>query len=310
MPIDGHERIVGLADAAFLATGLAEIGVVVDDDAQGQGLGKLLSEAVASVALQRGANRLKAEMLDGNEPMLRLLERLGRTVRTVEDGRSVAYTRLQQRRRRRPLSQGARAPRVGAGARGSSVPARVSRAMTRRSPPILCRRPPEQVVHVLAAAPRDDDRRARPIRSTSTRAEHDQRHVGGVTEARVAERDRASSRTASTTGASRIASEPAPPALRPGAGQPDQQPPASTATTATVVPAVRGPPRSTRAAAAARSRTCAAAARPRRPRSRPACERAYVDALRAQRRGPERRLRSARARHAGRSASSRCSTPR
>jgi RimJ/RimL family protein N-acetyltransferase len=100
MPVDGHERIVGLADAAFLATGLAEIGVVVDDDSQGQGLGKLLSEAVASVALQHGANRLKAEMLHGNEAMLHLLERLGRTVRTVEDGRSVAYTRLQHRRRR------------------------------------------------------------------------------------------------------------------------------------------------------------------------------------------------------------------
>jgi acetyltransferase len=100
MPVDGSERIVGLADASFLATGLAEIGVVVDDDAQGQGLGKLLSEAVASVALQRGATRLKAEMLDGNAPMLRLLERLGRTVRTVEDGRAVAYTRLQPSRRR------------------------------------------------------------------------------------------------------------------------------------------------------------------------------------------------------------------
>lgn len=99
MPKDGRERIAGLADAAFLATGLAEIGIVVDDDNQGQGLGKLLSEAVASVALQHGANRLKAEMLEGNEPMLHLLERLGRTVRTVEDGRSVAYTRLQHRRR-------------------------------------------------------------------------------------------------------------------------------------------------------------------------------------------------------------------
>ena len=100
MPVDGAERVVGLADAAFLATGLAEIGVVVDDDAQGQGLGKVLSEAVASVALQHGATRLKAEMLHGNVPMLRLLERLGRTVRTVEDGRAVAYTRLQPGRRR------------------------------------------------------------------------------------------------------------------------------------------------------------------------------------------------------------------
>jgi acetyltransferase len=105
MPFEGSERIVGLADAAFLATGLAEIGLVVGDEAQGQGLGKLLSEAVASVALQHGAVRLKAEMLDGNRPMLRLLERLGRTVRTVEDGRAVAYTRLEHgAARRRPRS--------------------------------------------------------------------------------------------------------------------------------------------------------------------------------------------------------------
>src|SRR3954471_10969612 len=100
MPVDGREQVAGLADAVFLGTGLAEIGVVVDDAAQGRGLGKVLSEAVASVALRHGANRLKAEMLDGNAPMLRLLERLGRTVRTVEDGRAVAYTRLQQSSRR------------------------------------------------------------------------------------------------------------------------------------------------------------------------------------------------------------------
>jgi acetyltransferase len=100
MLVDSRERIVGFADAAFLATGLAEIGLVVGDDSQGQGLGKVLSEAVASVALQRGATRLKAEMLEGNMPMLRLLEHLGRTVRTVEDGRAVAYTRLQRSRRR------------------------------------------------------------------------------------------------------------------------------------------------------------------------------------------------------------------
>jgi acetyltransferase len=99
-PVEGRERIVGLADAAFLGTGLAEIGVVVGDEAQGRGLGKVLSEAVASLALRHGANRLKAEMFDDNAPMLRLLERLGRTVRTVEDGRAVAYTRLQQSSRR------------------------------------------------------------------------------------------------------------------------------------------------------------------------------------------------------------------
>src|ERR671932_401267 len=65
MPVDGSERIVGLADAAFLSTGLAEIGVVVDDESQGQGLGKRLSEAVASLAHQRGETHMTAEMLAG-----------------------------------------------------------------------------------------------------------------------------------------------------------------------------------------------------------------------------------------------------
>jgi GNAT superfamily N-acetyltransferase len=100
LPSDHGERIVGLADAAFLGTGLAEIGIVVADEHQGEGLGSLLSEAVASLAIKRGATHLKAQMLHGNAPMLRLFERLGRTVRTVEDGTSTAYVRLRADRRR------------------------------------------------------------------------------------------------------------------------------------------------------------------------------------------------------------------
>jgi acetyltransferase len=99
MPGQGGEEIVGMADVALLATGLAEIGIVVGDDSQGQGVGKLLSESVAALAIQRGATHLKAEMLQDNTPMLRLMERLGSTVRSVEDGRTVAYTRLPAGRR-------------------------------------------------------------------------------------------------------------------------------------------------------------------------------------------------------------------
>jgi RimJ/RimL family protein N-acetyltransferase len=100
-PVDGTECIVGLADAAFLETGLAEIGIVVADDHQGAGLGACLSEAIASLAIKRGATHLKAHMLPGNAPMLRLFERLGRTVRSMEDGTSTAYVRLRADRRRR-----------------------------------------------------------------------------------------------------------------------------------------------------------------------------------------------------------------
>lgn len=92
--IDGAEQIVGLADIALLGTGLAEIGVIVDDRQQGQGVGRLLSEAIARLAVQRGATHLKAEMLGRNLPMLRLMQRLGPTVESTEHGISSAWTRL------------------------------------------------------------------------------------------------------------------------------------------------------------------------------------------------------------------------
>jgi RimJ/RimL family protein N-acetyltransferase len=93
-PIGPGEELVGLADVALLSTGLAEIGIVVDDSRQGHGIGSLMSDALASLALRRGATHLKAELLADNAPMLKLMQRLGPTVRTVEDGHSVVYTRL------------------------------------------------------------------------------------------------------------------------------------------------------------------------------------------------------------------------
>jgi acetyltransferase len=99
-PLDGSEEIVGLADVALLATGLAELGVVVADEHQNHGVGKLLTEIVASLAVRQGATRLKAELLSENAAMLRLMKRLGHTVRSVEDGHAVAYTKLPARRTR------------------------------------------------------------------------------------------------------------------------------------------------------------------------------------------------------------------
>lgn len=98
-PSDGKEELVGLADVALLSTGLAELAVVVDDDAQGRGVGKLLTEAIAALAIQQGATHLKAELLEHNRAMLHLMQRLGHTVRTVEEGNAVVYTRLPAVRR-------------------------------------------------------------------------------------------------------------------------------------------------------------------------------------------------------------------
>lgn len=98
---DGTEKIVGLASVAMLETGTAEVAVVVDDDRRGVGVGTLLTEAVASLALRRGAAHMKATMDGDNSAMLRLLERQGHTVQTHDDGKIVAYTQLEPRLRGR-----------------------------------------------------------------------------------------------------------------------------------------------------------------------------------------------------------------
>ena len=97
---DGSEEIVGLADAVLLETGLTELAVVVDDDAQGRGVGKLLTEVIAALALRQGATHLKAELLEHNQAMARLMERLGPTKRAFEDGYAVLYTKLPAAGRR------------------------------------------------------------------------------------------------------------------------------------------------------------------------------------------------------------------
>ena len=100
--LDGRtEKIVGLASVAVLETGTAEAAVVVDDDRRGIGVGGLLTEAIASLALRRGATHMKATMDGDRSAMIRLMERQGHTVQKHEDGRIVAYTRLEPRLRGR-----------------------------------------------------------------------------------------------------------------------------------------------------------------------------------------------------------------
>ena len=98
--VAGREEIVGVADVAGLGGPTAELGVVVDDDQQGRGVGRLLTEVTASLAIQQGASELKSELLEQNAPMLALLNRLGPTRTAVEDGVTVAHTSLGAARRR------------------------------------------------------------------------------------------------------------------------------------------------------------------------------------------------------------------
>jgi acetyltransferase len=96
-PGSGGEEVVGIGDVSFADTGLAEIGLVVDEEHQHHGIGSLLTEAIASLALTRGATHLKAEMLDSSPAVLKLLSGVGRTVRKFEDGRAVAFAKLPTR---------------------------------------------------------------------------------------------------------------------------------------------------------------------------------------------------------------------
>jgi RimJ/RimL family protein N-acetyltransferase len=99
-PLEGIEEIIGLADVALIETGMAELGLVVDDAHQRRGVGQALLDSLARLAASYGATHLKAEMLDHNESMLKLMQELGRTVETVEDGHRMVYTRLPLRARR------------------------------------------------------------------------------------------------------------------------------------------------------------------------------------------------------------------
>ena len=98
-PIDGREEIVGLADVSLHETGLGELGIVVCESHRALGVGRLLVEAIASMAVRRGATHLKAEMLEENAAMMRLMHDLGPTVRTAEPGCVIAHTRLPARHR-------------------------------------------------------------------------------------------------------------------------------------------------------------------------------------------------------------------
>jgi acyl-CoA hydrolase/GNAT superfamily N-acetyltransferase len=70
-----HERIVG-ASTYYLspASGLAEVAYMVDPDWQGVGLAKTLHAGLVEYAREHGARGLRADVLPGNAPMMRVFE--------------------------------------------------------------------------------------------------------------------------------------------------------------------------------------------------------------------------------------------
>jgi RimJ/RimL family protein N-acetyltransferase len=72
--------VLGLVHYAVdesLPTGAAELGIVVIDHAQGQGLGRFLLEQISQQALIRGIHEFQMYIHLENEAMIRLLQRIG-----------------------------------------------------------------------------------------------------------------------------------------------------------------------------------------------------------------------------------------
>jgi GNAT superfamily N-acetyltransferase len=68
---------------------VADAAIVVTDDAQGQGLGRLLFLRLVAAARERGINRFRCDVLAANERMRTLLHELSPAARDQPDGMAV-----------------------------------------------------------------------------------------------------------------------------------------------------------------------------------------------------------------------------
>jgi GNAT superfamily N-acetyltransferase len=83
----GVARFVRLADDPTVA----EAAITVVDDAQGQGVGRLLLTALARLAVARGVRVFRGEVLAENTRMRHLLEEVGATLRGAADGQTLVF---------------------------------------------------------------------------------------------------------------------------------------------------------------------------------------------------------------------------
>ncbi|WP_298510450.1 bifunctional GNAT family N-acetyltransferase/acetate--CoA ligase family protein [uncultured Nocardioides sp.] len=82
-----HGRLVGLATAEPMSPDRAEIAFLVADDTRGHGVGTLLLEHLAALALERGITQLEADVLSENHAMLSVITGAGYArERTFEPG--------------------------------------------------------------------------------------------------------------------------------------------------------------------------------------------------------------------------------
>ena len=87
-----HGALVGLATAEPITPTRAEVAFLVADQMRGQGVGTLLLEHVAALALARGVTELEADVLTENHAMLRVFSDAGYTRHRAFDFGTVVLT--------------------------------------------------------------------------------------------------------------------------------------------------------------------------------------------------------------------------
>jgi GNAT superfamily N-acetyltransferase len=89
---NGKPAIVGAGRYVVVEPGTAEVAFGVVDEYQGQGIGAALMRNLSSIARQAGLNRLIAEVLASNGPMLKLFEKSGLQISRRLDGPVIHVT--------------------------------------------------------------------------------------------------------------------------------------------------------------------------------------------------------------------------
>jgi len=93
-----HARFVRIRDRPTVA----EAAITVADEMQGRGVGRAIADCLAQLAIARGIEHFRGEVLVDNEPCRQLLRDIGAEVTWAEDGRVAFDIALRRPDRRWP----------------------------------------------------------------------------------------------------------------------------------------------------------------------------------------------------------------
>jgi GNAT superfamily N-acetyltransferase len=88
-------QLIGLASACLVSPGAWELGVLVEDACQRQGVGRAMLRALVDEVLRRGARELLAVSLDERRAVLRNLAELGPVAFSAEQSTVTARVLLE-----------------------------------------------------------------------------------------------------------------------------------------------------------------------------------------------------------------------